>query len=330
MVKYVLKRLALMLLVFFIIMTMCFVFIRMLPIELPQDPKQREVMENRLVALGIFEVDRTGAKVQAKISKQYFAFMKNLFTKFDLGTSWWIDYMEDAGTVILTRLPPTITVNLYSMLLSVPIGIGLGIYAALKKNKWQDHVISTLVIVFVSVPSYVYAPIVQHIFATELGWFPFIVSSLGDAGGSYFSPIMLQSQILPILSLSFGTIAGLTRFTRAELTETLTSEYMLLARAKGLTKAQCTVRHALKNAMVPIFPTILSMFIGILGGSMVIETIFAIPGVGSLYVRSITQRDYDVFLADSMFYTLVSLLATLVMDLSYGIIDPRIRMGAKK
>ena len=135
--------------------------------------------------------------------------------------------------------------------------------------------------------------------------------------------------IAPIIALSFGEIAGLCRFTRAELTETLTSDYMLLARTKGLTRGQATTRHALKNAMVPILPMIISSFVGILGGSLVIEQIFSIPGVGQLYLKSIALFDYDVFMIDSIFYTFVGLLAGIVVDLSYGFIDPRIRMGEK-
>ena len=140
---------------------------------------------------------------------------------------------------------------------------------------------------------------------------------------------MFVSLIMPVLALSFGTIAGLCRFTRAELTETLTSDYMLLARTKGLTRAQATSRHALKNAMVPILPMIISSFVGILGGSLVIEKIFAIPGVGELYIMSVFQRDYDVFMMDTIFYTLIGLATNIVVDISYGFIDPRIRMGER-
>ena len=155
------------------------------------------------------------------------------------------------------------------------------------------------------------------------------MSSLADAGGSWFSWKMFVSMINPILALSFGEIAGLCRFTRAELTETLTSEYMLLARTKGLTRAQATTRHALKNAMVPILPMVLSSLIGILGGSMIIEQIFSIPGVGRLYIQSISLLDYDVFMMDCVFYTFIGLLSGIVVDISYGFIDPRIRMGEK-
>ena len=132
-----------------------------------------------------------------------------------------------------------------------------------------------------------------------------------------------------VLCVLLGSIAGYTRFTRAELTEVLTGEYMLLARTKGLTRGQATVRHALRNAMVPIFPMILSEFVSVLSGSMIIENIFAIPGVGRLYLTSIQVSDYDFFMLLSGFYTLVGLLAGIVVDISYGFIDPRIRMGAK-
>ena len=140
---------------------------------------------------------------------------------------------------------------------------------------------------------------------------------------------MVWSLMPAILSLAFGTIAGLTRYTRAELAEVLTSEFMLLARTKGLTRRQATLRHALRNSMVPIFPMILGEFIGILGGSLIIESIFSIPGIGALYVQSINSLDYNFFMAISAFYTSIGLVAGIIIDLSYGFIDPRIRMGVK-
>ena len=132
-----------------------------------------------------------------------------------------------------------------------------------------------------------------------------------------------------VISLGFGTVAGLTRFTRAELSEVLTGDYLLLARTKGLTKNQAIVRHALRNAMVPILPMILGEFVGIIGGSLIIESIFSIPGIGNLFVQSINLRDYNFFMTDTVIYTLIGLVAGLVIDLSYGFIDPRIKMGAR-
>ena len=319
MFKYILKRIGLLLLTLFVIMFMCFVLIRMLPRVMPQRTDQLEATLQRWEALGYNE----------PILTQWGIYLKNIFTKWDFGTSWNIDYLAPAWNVIADRLLPTVLVNLYSLILSIPIGLGLGILAAVKKNKWPDHIISTGIMLFVSVPSYVYAFLVQYLFYFKLGWFPLKVYSVADAGGSYFTAKMFYSMIPPILALSFGTVAGLARFTRAELTETLTSEYMLLARAKGLTRGQATVRHAMKNAMVPILPMIIGEFIGILGGSMIIEQIFSIPGVGQLYIQSINTLDYDVFMMDGLFYTFIGLLAGIVVDISYGFIDPRIRMGER-
>ena len=319
MARYIFKRALLALFVLFVITTACFMLVRMLPMELPTDPKQQQVILQRWEALGYNE----------PLPVQYGIYLKNIFTAWDFGTSWKIDQLKPAWDLLVDRLMPTVLVNLYALLFSVPFGILLGICAAVRKGKWQDTLISTSVMVFVSVPSYVYAFLVQYFLYLKWGLFPLTVYSLADAGGSWFTGKMFYSMVPAILALSFGTIAGLARFTRAELTETLTSEYMLLARAKGLSRRQATARHALKNAMVPILPTIISGFVGILGGSFIIEKIFSIPGVGALYISAITQRDFDVFMVDSIFYTFIGLLAGILVDISYGFIDPRIRMGEK-
>ncbi len=308
-----------MLFVLFCIVTICFMLIRMLPMTMPTNVAQQEIIKERWEALGY----------NKPLLVQYGIYLRNIFTKWDFGTSWYVQYRVPAFEVISSRLLPTVLVNFYSLIISTPIGIMLGIYAAIKKNKWQDHTISTVVMLFVSIPSYVYAFLVQFIFSYLLNWFPLTVYSLSDAGGSWFTGKMILSMVLPVMALSFGEIAGLCRFTRAELTETLTSDYMLLARTKGLTRAQATTRHALKNAMVPILPSIIASFIGILGGSMIIEQIFSVPGVGQLFIKAINLRDYDVFMIDTIFYTLISLTAGIVVDISYGFIDPRIRMGEK-
>ena len=135
--------------------------------------------------------------------------------------------------------------------------------------------------------------------------------------------------ILPVFCLSFGSICGYCRFVRAELCEVMASDYLLLARTKGLTKKQAILRHALRNGMVPIFPSIISEFISVLSGSLIIEQMFSIPGVGGLYLESIQVLDYDFFMFLSGFYCIVGLAAGIVVDISYGFIDPRIRMGAR-
>ena len=319
MLKYVLKRIVLMLVVFLIIISSCFVLVKLLPSKpAEQFGKDMQLIEMRREALGY----------NKPLIEQYGIFVRKSLLGGDWGVSESLYVGQSVWNKFMEKMPPTVLVNVYTMIFSVPLGLLLGIYAALRKNRWQDHFISTAVMVFVSVPSYVYAFLVQYFLCFKLKWFPFSMKS----GMDYFSWETFVSLVPAILSLGFGTVAGLTRYTRAELTEVLTSEYLLLARTKGLSKAQTTVRHALRNAMVPIFPMILGEFIGIMSGSLIIEQIFGIPGVGPLYVSSVstTPPDYNFFLLLSAFYTLIGLASGIVVDISYGFIDPRIRMGSKK
>ena len=320
MTKYIIERILYMLLTMFVITVMCFVLIKLLPLPVIKE-------QGRDINLILKTREKMG--YNKPIMVQFYLYMKAIITEWDWGVG---EQMYDGlriWDVMVEKLPYTVIVNLYSILVSIPLGLGLGIYAALKKNKWQDAFISTMVMVFISVPSYVYAFLVQYIFCFKLGWFPLQLASLSKAG-SLFSGKMFVSMVPAIMSFSFGSIAGFTRYTRAELSEVLTGDYMLLARTKGLTKAQAISRHAMRNAMVVILPMIIGEFIGILGGSLIIENIFGIPGIGNLYINSINLRDYNFFMALTIFYTLIGLVSGIVIDVSYGFIDPRIRMGSKK
>ena len=318
MFKYICKRIGLMLMTFTIIFTICFVLIKLLPID------------TTTVGIGQ-DKDKLNALFEARgynkpIPEQFVLYIKRmLHGDFGMGINMPEYRFRNVWDVFTEKLPPTVLINIYSSLLAVPTGIALGIFAALKKNKWQDHLISTAVMVFISVPSFVYASLLLYIICFKLDLLPMTMLS----GFDYFTKEMFLSMLPAVFAMSFGSIAGYTRFTRAELTEVLTSEFMLLARTKGLTKAQATTRHALRNAMVPIFPSIVGEFISVMSGSLIIEKIFSIPGVGNLYLNAINAPDYDFFMMLSGFYLLIGLAAGLVIDLSYGVIDPRIRMGAK-
>ncbi len=317
MLKYVAQRILLMLVTLLVITCMCFVLIRMLPpVELPAGDPHTQVILARREAMGY----------NKPYLVQFGIFLRDIVTKWDWGVSDKLYLGQDVANIFASKLPATMIVNVYSILLSIPIGIALGIFAALKKNTWVDHTISTLTMVVISVPSFVYAFLIQYFLSFKLGLFPFLM----NAGNNFFTWSMFVSMLPAVLSLSFPVIAGFTRITRAELTEVLTSEFMLLARTKGLTKTQATVRHALKNCMVVVLPAIFGEFIGIMSGSIIIEKIFAVPGVGSLYINSIDGRDYALFMLLTVFYTVIGLLAGIVVDISYGFIDPRIRMGSKK
>lgn len=333
MFKYVMKRLGLMFFTFVIIFTMCFALIKLLPIPtnvLPgQDPEiVMKTLEGRgwITNIqkgenGVYTYDRV------PILLQYGNYIKRVITQGDFGiATTYGEYLNmNLREVFISHLPPTILINIYSTLIGVPIGLGLGIIAALKKNKWQDQIINVIIILLISVPSIVLALMIQYVFCFKLGWFPLTMSTSKD----YFSGPVFHSMLPAVFALCLGSIASYARYTRAELSEVLTGEFMLLARTKGLTKRQAIFRHAMRNSMVVIFPSILSEFVSVLSGSLIIEKMFGINGVGGLYLNSITFQDYDFFMLLSGFYTLVSLTAGIVIDISYGFIDPRIRMGAK-
>src|SRR5574344_553474 len=248
MAKYILKRLLLAVLTFVIIFVMLFFLIRLLPnpISCAEPGSDKCAIEAaRRAALGY----------DKPIIEQMFIYLGKVFGEGDFGTCWGsFYYMQNVSDIFWTKMPPSMLMNIYTLIFAVPLGIGFGIFAALKKNKWEDQLISVVVMLFISVPSFVYAFIVQYFLCASLGWFPTTMKVVTNADGSlnWFAWEVFWSMIPAILSLSFGTIAGLTRYTRAELTEVLTSDFMLLARTKGLSKTQATIHHALRNAMVPI------------------------------------------------------------------------------
>lgn len=317
MFKYALQRLAYMFLTLFFITLICFVLIKSLPpAELPQGDPHTEVILARREIMGY----------NKPILVQFGLFLKGIFTRWDWGISDKLYFGQNVWDVFKSKLPPSMLVNFFSIIWSIPVGIALGIWAALKKNTWIDHTISTLVIVVISVPPFVYAFLIQYFLCYKLSLFPFLMKG----GTDYFSWEMLKSIFPPVLSLSLGVIAGFTRTTRAELTEVLTSEFMLLARTKGLTRRQATIRHAFKNCMVVVVPGIFGEFISILSGAYITEKIFAIPGVGQLTLNAMQAPDYNIYMMTTVFYTVIGLAAGIVVDISYGFIDPRIRVGSKK
>lgn len=334
MFKYVSKRLGLMVMTFVVIMFMCFVLIKLLPIVVTvQQGQDANILYRQLEGRGYIQnavmnpENQTWSYERVPILIQLGNYLKKIFLNGDFGVGVNIPSYrgKPVWDVFVEKLPPTVLINLYSTLIGVPIGLALGIFAALKKNKWQDQVINIFIILLISLPSIVLGLIVQYFLCFRAGWFPTTMNS----GYDYFTWSMFRSMMPPVLALCLGSIAGYARFTRAELSEVLTNEFMLLARTKGLTRGQATVRHAMRNSMVVIFPSILSEFISVLSGSLIIENMFSVPGVGRLYLDSVNSLDYDFFMLLSGFYTLVGLVAGIVIDISYGFIDPRIRMGAK-
>lgn len=347
-VKYVIERILFIFLTAFIILSITYILLQCLPIE-PLSSQNVEVYrfwEDQVRKGFFFEVDPIGQAyllsspdiksvdfngthyyMAYPIMTRYFNWLKNIFTAWDWGTSTNLSLGQPAIAILMEGLPYSMRLNIVSIVISVPLGIGLGVVAALKKNTWVDSLISTIIMIFISVPSFVLISFLLIWFGSISG-FPTRWPS--DANAAADPALAIKAYIIPVMALSFGSICSFARYTRAELCEVMSSEFLLLARTKGLTRGQSVVRHALRNSMVPIVPMIISQFIGILSGSMVLEQIYGIPGIGSIFVKALNSKDYAVIMVDMGIYTVIGLFATLIIDLSYGIVDPRIRMGAKK
>ncbi len=313
MLKYVLKRFGAMLLTLFLVMVLSFMIIRLMPMNIFENPETPPEIQKKLN-------DRL--HLNEPIVVQLVYFLKNVVTEFDFGTSVKIQPGNDVFGIIVSRIPPTVVLNIFSLLISVPLGLIAGTVAALKRNTWVDSVISVLIVIFISVPSFVFASLLQYLFTFKWNLFPTLYNATAADFGTRF-----YSMILPILALALGPIATIGRYLRGELIENLSSEYLLLARTKGLTRTQATVRHAFRNSLIPITNTLISLLTGIMGGSLVIEKMFAVPGMGGMLVNSISVGDHFLTVALLIFYSAISLVTILIVDLSYGIIDPRIRVG---
>lgn len=318
MLKYTLKRIVLIFFTMFIILTLAYILIQ-LTTSFEERVKFYQMSDPKI---SYEEAVIYGKKAgwDDPILIKYFNWIKGVFTG-----NWGVSVVYEVGQnpwTILTRfIPFTISINIWPLLIATPLGFLFGIIAALRKNKPTDYIISLLVMICISVPSFVFVTLLM-INASNMG-LPIQFRAADQANW--------KDYIIPVIALSVGPIASLTRITRAELTEVLTSEYLLLARTKGLNRFQATIRHVLRNSLLPLVPSIIGSFVGIMFGSLVIEQIYGIKGVGGILLTAIseTQPDHDLAMAALSFYTIIDLVTILIVDLAYGIVDPRIRMGAR-
>ena len=318
MLKYTLKRIVLIFFTMFIILTLAYILIQ-LTTSFEERVKFYQMSDPKI---SYEEAVIYGKKAgwDDPILIKYFNWIKGVFTG-----NWGVSVVYEVGQnpwTILTRfIPFTISINIWPLLIATPLGFLFGIIAALRNNKPTDYIISLLVMICISVPSFVFVTLLM-INASNMG-LPIQFRAADQANW--------KDYIIPVIALSVGPIASLTRITRAELTEVLTSEYLLLARTKGLNRFQATIRHALRNSLLPLVPSIIGSFVGIMFGSLVIEQIYGIKGVGGILLTAIseTQPDHDLAMAALSFYTIIDLVTILMVDLAYGIVDPRIRMGAR-
>ncbi len=308
MTKYVLKRLCYMFVSLFIVITITFFLMKLMPGSPFNDTKlnaqQKEILNEKY-------------GLNDPVALQYVNYLKNVVTG-DFGNSFQYHNMP-VWDLVKPRLIPSMEMGITAMVIGVVLGLVLGVAAATKQNTWVDYTTTIISVIAVSVPSFVLAVLLQYVFAVKLEWFPV-------AGWEGFS-----TAILPSLALSATVLATVARYIRAEMIEVLSSDYILLARAKGNSTLKVLFEHALRNALIPIITIIVPMLAGILTGTLTIENIFGVPGLGDQFVRSITTNDFSVIMATTILFSTLFIVSIFIVDILYGVIDPRIRVqGGKK
>lgn len=304
--KYFLKRVFFMLITLWLIATATFFLMNLLPgtpyaNQEKLSPEQIEIL-NKQAGL-----DKP--KVQ-----QYFIYLKNL-VQGDFGISFQFKNQE-VSKLLGDRIGPSIQLGIQAIIVGTLLGIILGVIAGMYQNTWIDTSATFIAILGRSIPNFVFAVLLQYFFAMKLKLFPI---AMWDDG--------FRSTILPTLALAMSPLADSARFIRTEMVEVLSTDYIELARAKGLSRWGVAFKHGLRNSLIPLITLIGPLAVGLMTGSLVVENIFAIPGIGEQFVKSIMTNDYPTIMAVTILYSTMLVVVILIVDLLYGIVDPRIRVS---
>ena len=302
--KYLLKRVLYMLLTLFLVATITFFLMKLMPgtpytNQAKMTASQIEIMNKQ------YGLDKP-------IWEQYLIYIFGMFHG-DFGTSFQYSN-QPVAYLISSRLGASMQLGLQAMIFGVFFGVILGAAAAIKHNTWADTGATVIAIIGKSVPNFVLAILLQYYIALKLGWFPI-------AGWGQFS-----NTILPTIALGVGPLAETARFIRTSMVEVLNSDYIELAKAKGLSKFEVVYHHALRNSLIPLVTLLGPYTVALMTGSMVIENVFNIPGIGEQFVKSIMTNDYPTIMGVTMVFSIGLVVVILITDIIYGLIDPRIRL----
>lgn len=326
MVKYILKRLVYVVVVFVILSFLMFMLYKLIPGDVvrqmlePQRDKltaeQYESEYNRLTAsLGL----------DKPLVVQYYNWFTNLL-KGNLGYS--TTYLKDVSKIIGEPLLNTLFLNVFSSILALGITIPLGIYCAVKKKSFIDNAMQVFTILGISIPIYITALVMIYLFAVLIPIFP--VSGMKAPGSTLTGFEGFIEKVyyftLPVLVATINSMASTFRYIRAAMINELSQDYIRTARAKGVREKVVIYSHAWRNALLPVITIIISWFTSLLGGWVMLETMFGLNGIGKLMILGLTQQDYQMVLAMQMIYVIIALLGRLLTDLSYGLVDPRVRV----
>lgn len=336
--KYILKRLLYILLVFLILSFLVFMIYNMLPVDKAAEAARAEIQANKKL-----DYDERYAYWQEKYGLDGNKFERYLrwlgvypFAdgRFDgllqgnLGQSSF--YGKSVGEVIKEPMKNTIFINIFATILGLGITLPLGIFCAVKRGSKRDVGVQVGTIIGYSLPTFIIAIVFMWLFSVILGWFP--VSGMQTAGSATWSPWAqfwdrMYHLALPLIVMTFCSLGGMTRYVRASMIEALSMDCIRTARAKGLRERVVIYSHAWRNALIPIVTLVIGWFLGIFGGSVMIENIFSLNGIGKVYYEALNHNDNEIILALQMFYIIIGLIGNLIIDIAYGFIDPRIRVN---
>ena len=335
--KYILKRVLYMILVFLIVSFLMYCLYNLIPndparaelegLKKTLKPEQYEQMYQQLRAeMGLDDpILVRYARWMGVVRDTRSGTFRGLLQGY-MGYSTY--FKQDVVQVIPSRMVNTIFINIFVTILALAITIPLGIVCAVRKRGKLDNTVQVLTIVGYSIPIYIIALLFIWLFGVTLQWFP--VMGIKTPGSSYTGMRAILDQLyylaLPILVMTFASLGGMTRYVRTAMIDALGMDYVRTARAKGLREKVVIYSHAWRNALLPVITVIISWFLSIFSGSVIVENTFGLNGMGNLYIIGLTNHDYELVLAVQMFYTVVSLVGALIMDLSYGLVDPRVRV----
>lgn len=306
MIRYIFKRVVYAIITLWVIASLTFVLMKALPGDPFHNPKMSDEVKQALT----YKYGLDKPKIE-----QYKIYMGNLLHG-DLGTS--IKYPgRSVNQIIAEGFPKSYAIGWRAMAFAIVFGLVFGIIAALNHQKTLDYLVIFIAIIGVSVPSIVIGPLLSYIFGVDLGWVPVTVD------GSQIS------LLLPSITLGLGTVAFTARLMRTTTLEVLGQDYIQTAKAKGLSKLSIIWKHVIRNAIMPVITVLGPSFAGIITGSIVVEQVFAVAGIGDSFVKSILEQDYSMIMGITIFYAALIIICVLVVDIAYGFIDPRLRISGK-
>ncbi len=337
MAKYILKRLAYVLVVALLLSFILYMVYNWIDVDQAQlilDSQKTQLMKDGRYD-EVYQAMRHKMALDEPLFMRYLYWMGfapwdgqfNGLLQGNLGYSY--NYKADVVDLIGEPLKNTVFINIFATILALGITIPLGIFCAVKKGSKRDTAVQVGSIVGYSIPTFIIAIVFIWLFAVILKWFP--VSGMGTPNSNYtgFRAFLdkLYYMALPLIVMTFTSLGGMTRYVRSSMIEALSMDCVRTARAKGLKEKVVIYSHAWRNALIPVVTLVIGWFLGIFSGSLVVEQMFGLNGLGKFYITAINTKDFEVALALQMFYVILGLVGNLIIDLAYGLVDPRVRVN---